>query len=122
MPEVTDLMRVAQYVKSDRDAPSDVYNAACRVLDEQEAMRCGAEKLLNMSIDLGRQLGHAEACVNVLEAERDALRAKVSRLQAERIEREAVRKATQGHRDGRTPQTLGASEGQAATEAQEARE
>ena len=34
MPEVTDLMRVAQYVKSDRDAPSEVYNAACRLLDE----------------------------------------------------------------------------------------
>jgi hypothetical protein len=33
MPEVTDLQRVAQYVKSDKTAPSDVYNAACRMLD-----------------------------------------------------------------------------------------
>lgn len=32
MPEITDLMRVAQWAKSS-GAPSEVYNAACRLLD-----------------------------------------------------------------------------------------
>lgn len=35
MPEVTDLMRVAQYAKSSGGAPADVYNAACRLLDNR---------------------------------------------------------------------------------------
>ena len=43
MPEVTDLMRVAQYVKSDRDAPSDVYNAACRLLDSERPVPVSVE-------------------------------------------------------------------------------
>ena len=34
MPEPTDLQKVAQYVKSDKTAPSEVYNAACRLLDQ----------------------------------------------------------------------------------------
>jgi hypothetical protein len=38
MPEVTDLMRVAQYAKSS-GAPSDVYNAACRLLDQRDERR-----------------------------------------------------------------------------------
>ena len=71
MPEVTDLLRVAQYVKSDRNAPSRVYNAACRILDQL-------------------------------------------------VTRETARKATESNRDGQPTQTLGASEGQAASGAQEA--
>jgi hypothetical protein len=39
MPEVTDLQKVAQYVKSDKTAPSEVYNAACRMLDAPERIR-----------------------------------------------------------------------------------
>ena len=124
MPD--DLTIVAQYVKSSGCAPAIAYNAACRLLDSGHLASAArdahslAEKLLNTSIDLGRQLGHAEACVNVLEADRDALRSEVARLRAANIEREAIRKATESHRGGRTPQTLGAGEGQAASGAQEA--
>jgi hypothetical protein len=35
MPEVTDLQKVAQWAKSS-GAPSDVYNAACRMLDHAQ--------------------------------------------------------------------------------------
>ncbi len=34
MTEPTDLQKVAQYIKSDRAAPAEVYNAACRLLED----------------------------------------------------------------------------------------
>jgi hypothetical protein len=75
MPEVTDLMRVAQYVKSDRDAPSDVYNAACRMLDgPDEAERLRAE------------LVGAHDIAGWAEAERDALKATIERVKAFAVE------------------------------------
>lgn len=120
MPEVTDLMRVAQYVKSDRGAPSDVYNAACRLLDNRISVQATTDHLLDRAISLAREVGRTEARAAQLEYERDTLQAQVARLRTAEIEREAVRKATESHRDGRTPQTLGTPEGREATEAQEA--
>jgi hypothetical protein len=116
MPEVTDLIRVAQWAKSS-GSPSDVYNAACRLLDAP------AE-------------GSFRWYLKQVEAERDALNAANERMKAlaerwggglwaERYAARELRAALDGaesHGDGRTPQTQGAVEGQEATEAQEARE
>jgi hypothetical protein len=175
---VTDLQRVAQYVKSDKTAPSEVYNAACRLLnndrprpvsvaspgndgfryefptpsrdEEMEAMRVGAEKLLGLSLDEGHRADKAEAERDALEIKfanerirTGQLAAQVNEAEAaiERVKAVAARPRTsmgrvdnyvpvanlwtaingsESNRDGRTPQTLGATEGQEAGEAQEA--
>jgi uncharacterized protein YlxW (UPF0749 family) len=119
MPEVTDLMRVAQWAKSS-GSPSDVYNAACRLLDTDNSAKVAADHLLDRAIDLARQVGRAEARAAQLQDERDALQAQVARLRTANIEREAVVKAIQRHGGGRNPQTQGAVEGQEARDAQEA--
>jgi hypothetical protein len=153
----TDLQIVAQYAKSNCDTPSEVYNAACRVLaqpDEVERLRAEVAQLREGESDepaaphtaptpgqLLRRLNDASAeerlqlvgrmldandraaeCFRMdhggrleyLEIERDALSVRL---------RDALgspEMPPESHRDGRTPQTQGASEGQGATEAQEA--
>jgi hypothetical protein len=117
--EVTDLMRVAQYAKSDRDAPSDVYNAACRLLDEMEAIRLGAEKLLNLSLDEGRRADQAEATIERVKAVRDGWYSR-PHMSDQADELDIALDGPEDLGDGRTPQTQGAVEGQEAGDAQEA--
>ena len=102
MPEVTDLMRVAQYAKSDRDAPSDVYNAACRLLDGRMPPQAAYDAVYAV---IRTFPGSVERNATIWRAV---------------MAYEAARSGAESHRDGRTPQTLGASEGQAASGAQEA--
>jgi hypothetical protein len=117
MPEVTDLMRVAQWAKSS-GAPSDVYNAACRMLDQSDEIAAERDALA-MAIERVR--------ADAIEQQKMGTTADPWKLgvyaQASRTRRiindalDAFEKAAESHGGGRTPQTLGATEGQAATEA-----
>jgi hypothetical protein len=131
MPEATDLQRVAQYVKSDRTAPSDVYNAACRMLDrpdgveqlrtERDEAHSVAEKFFNIAINDGRVIESVRRYAAELRTATSP--AGIAAVYADRLEEllpaRAV-KAPQSNGDGRAPQTLGTPEGQEAAEAQEA--
>lgn len=109
MPEVTDLMRVAQYVKSDRDAPSEVYNAACRLLDRHADTARTSEGTPLERFTAGLQMiSHAVA------------EARGATKQDYALTPESPEKGAESHGDGRNPQTQGVSEGQEAREAQEA--
>jgi hypothetical protein len=91
MPEVTDLMRVAQYVKSDKGAPSDVYNAACRMLngpppgtplicsDERHQAEMDAARVhaARWQVELEEANGGLAELVRQVTTERDALKAVV---------------------------------------------
>jgi hypothetical protein len=124
MPEVTDLMRVAQWAKSAASCagPPEVYNAACRLLDEMEAIRAGAEKLLNLSLDEGRRADEAEATIErVRKVVAQFDWTVVGKLVSAALDAPSVpEKGAESDGGGRTPQTQGAVEGQEAGGAQEA--
>jgi maltooligosyltrehalose synthase len=129
--EVTDLMRVAQYVKSDRDAPSDVYNAACRMLDQPDEAELLRDEVRTLQGDLEdfntanrawcQRTTQAEAAIERVKAFAAELRtycspAGIAAVYADSLE--TVIKGAESNGDGRTPQTLGTGEGQEAGEAQ----
>jgi hypothetical protein len=142
MPEVTDLMRVAQWAKSS-GAPSDVYNAACRMLDKPDEMERHDAKLASLQAlaDRCREKDWAYAAERIRErdearTERDELNDTIGRVKAFAAELrtycspagiaavyadslETVINGAESNGGGRTPQTVGATEGQEAGEAQE---
>jgi hypothetical protein len=97
---VTDLQRVAQWAKSS-GAPPDVYNAACRMLDQPDELVAAndtIERVKAFAVELRTYCSPA----GIASVYADTL--------------ETVLSGAESHRDGRTPQTLGTSEGQATTE------
>lgn len=139
MPEPTDLQRVAQWAKSS-NAPSDVYNAACRVLDAPDELvelrarlaeyenalnwqtSCLAcSKVLDSSIADHDRAEQAEAIIERVKAFAKELRTYCSPMGIASVYAdtlETVLDGAESHGDGRTPQTLGTGEGHEAGEAQ----
>lgn len=123
MPEPTDLQRVAQYVKSDKTAPSVVYNAACRILDEG----CRADKA-ETAIDDAlwrmhqlRSWAYRETTGDVMHNVLAVITNVWDCLDPERTRWVGPRTPERGaeiNGDERTPQTLGTGEGHEAGEAQ----
>lgn len=122
MPEVTDL-RVAQWAKSS-SAPSDVYNAACRMLNGDLRLVATVNGALYRSAEGDVSAVIAELAA--IDAEMDEFASRhnpececevihSTREVARRIK--AALSGAESHGDGRPPQTLGAGEGQEATEA-----
>lgn len=125
MPEVTDLMRVAQWAKSS-SSPSDVYNAACRMLDVDMTLTAKVGGALYRSAE--NDVSAVIAELTIIDAEMDAYEQHhnpacgcetipATREVAQRIR--AALSRPDSHGGGRTPQTQGAVEGQEAREAQE---
>lgn len=143
MSEVTDLMRVAQYVKSDKTAPSDVYNAACRMLDQPDEAQVAAlrrelaetkravvtwkstwNRVLNQFKRVEPELAEARATVESVRQYAAELRtynspAGIASVYADALDALLPPRDAESHGDGRTPQAVGATEEQEAEEAQE---
>lgn len=145
----SDLQKVAHWAKSNH-APSEVYNAACRLLETMPpgpgyCLACGRGDCAPSAEDWREQQHRAETA----EAERDALAIALERVRADAVEQQkigttadrwklgvyaqasrtrrivndsldAFEKGAESHGDGRNPQTQGASEAGEVNGAQEA--
>lgn len=112
----SDLQVVAQYAKSRRDAPSEVYNAACRLLNGASQAPVD-ESALVIVPELERLRSElAEATRAFIGQRRNAYGYQCPALRALGY----LEKDAESHGGGRNPQTQGASEAQEAREAQEA--
>lgn len=119
MPEVTDLMRVAQWAKSS-GSPSDVYNAACRLLEQPDGLERLQALLEGVHHTMREEVlarGKAEATIERVKEVRDGWYARPHMSdQADALD--VALDGPESNRGGRTPQTQGAAEGQEAREAQ----
>lgn len=82
----SDLQKVCQWAKSNH-SPSEVYNAACRLLDEHAARDEEIERLRAAKRHLSERISIGQEGWNEISRERDALEREVERLRAELAER-----------------------------------